>query len=216
MLYRSARGLAVAALVAVVAIAGCVVVYLRAQSHRPSAPAGAAGTSATSTSNGPSLQAPVPQQPQPAGATIPVRVSLPRLDITSGLQHLHLLKDGELQSPSTWQQAGWYADGIRPGDVGPAVIAGHVDSVNGPAIFYRLKETRTGDAIRVTEASGHTLTFVVTEVHSYPKSHFPTAAVYGPTALPELRLVTCTGDFDYIHRNYLDNLVVFAVVKSGS
>jgi Sortase domain len=213
-LYRSSRGLAVAAaLVAVLAIAGCVAAYLRGQRHHPSGPAGAAGTSARSTSAGAPLQDPVPQPTQAAGAAVPVRISVPRLGITSSLQHLHLQKDGELQPPSTWQQAGWYSDGIRPGDVGPAVIAGHVDSVNGPAVFFRLKEARTGDVIRVTQVSGRTFTFVVTEVRSYPKSHFPSTAVYGPTALPELRLVTCTGEFDYVHRNYLDNLVVFAVLR---
>ena len=109
-------------------------------------------------------------------------------------------------------EAGWYADGIRPGNVGPAVIAGHVDSTLGPAIFYRLREMRVGDKILITEVGGKVLTFVVSEVRSYAKDRFPTDSVYGPTAVPELRLVTCTGDFDYVHHNYLDNLVVFAVL----
>ena len=84
-----------------------------------------------------------------------------------------------------------------------------------PAVFYRLREARAGDTVLVTEVGGKVLTFVVSEVRSYPKDEFPTDTVYGPTALPELRLVTCTGEFDYVHHNYLDNLVVFAVLAGG-
>jgi Sortase domain len=149
------------------------------------------------------------------GAALPARVAVPRLGISSGLQRLHLRKNGELQSPSAWTEAGWYAEGTRPGDVGPAVIAGHVDSTLGPAVFYRLREMRPGDKILVTEIGGTVLTFVVSEVRSYPKEDFPTDTVYGPTALPELRLVTCSGEFDYVHHNYLDNLVVFAVIAGA-
>jgi sortase (surface protein transpeptidase) len=146
------------------------------------------------------------------GAAVPVRVAVPRIGISSGLQRLHLRKDGELQAPGAWMEAGWYANGTRPGDVGPAVIVGHVDSILGPAVFYRLREMRIGDKILVTEDGGKVLTFVVSQVRSYPKDMFPTDTVYGPTALPELRLVTCSGEFDYVHHNYLDNLVVFAVL----
>jgi LPXTG-site transpeptidase (sortase) family protein len=166
-------------------------------------------------SNGPSIQTPVPAPRNIARSALPARVAVPRLGISSDLQLLHLLKNGELQSPSAWMEAGWYADGTRPGDVGPAVIAGHVDSTLGPAVFYRLREMRVGDKILVTEVGGKVLTFVVSEVRSYPKDKFPTDTVYGPTALPELRLVTCTGEFDYVHHNYLDNLVVFAILAGA-
>lgn len=128
----------------------------------------------------------------------------------SSLQSLGLLPDGALQSPSQWQVAGWYAKGILPGDPGPAVIAGHVDSVNGPAVFFRLKQLRSGDAIIVTRKDGRRLHFVVDQVQQFPKNRFPTAAVYGPTPTPVLRLVTCTGDFDRSKRSYVDNLVVSA------
>ncbi len=134
------------------------------------------------------------------------------MGIDSALQKLGLLADGTLQPPTKWDVAGWYAGGVRPGDIGPAVIAGHVDSTRGPAVFFKLRQLRPGDQIVVTEKNGRALRFVVTEVRSYPKKEFPTAAVYGPTALPELRLITCTGDFDHAAANYLSNLVVFAVI----
>lgn len=175
-----------------------------------SAPAGAT-TSRPAPSSSPTLQAPVDPTTPPSAAGVPAHVSVPRVGIDSGLQPLGLLRDGTLESPTQWQTAGWYADGVRPGDVGPAVIAGHVDSVSGPAVFFRLRDVRPGDAIAITDTGGRVVRFTVTDVHSYPKTHFPTDAVYGPTALPELRLITCTGEFDDQARSYLNNLVVTAV-----
>jgi sortase (surface protein transpeptidase) len=143
-------------------------------------------------------------------AGVPVALAIPAIGVHSALQPLARTPDGTLQQPSQWQEAGWYADGIRPGDVGPAVIAGHVDSINGPAIFYRLRELRPGDLVDIRDQDGATLHFIVDSIQAYPKATFPTLTVYGPTALPELRLITCTGQFDWNTRNYLDNLVVTA------
>jgi sortase (surface protein transpeptidase) len=139
-------------------------------------------------------------------------LSIPEIGVDTALQPLTLLADGTLQSPSRWGRAGWYADGVRPGDPGPAVIVGHVDSYLGPAVFYHLRDLRPGAVVMVREETGTVLRFVVDTVRAYPKNRFPTAAVYGPTPLPELRLVTCTGEFDYVAESYLDNLVVSAVL----
>lgn len=194
---------------------GFALALSRDRSKQSSASTGAAGSADRSSSNRASIETPVPATHRGAGAALPAHLAVPRLGISSSLQRLHLLKNRQLQSPTAWMEAGWYADGTRPGDVGPAVIAGHVDSTLGPAVFYRLREMRVGDNILVTEVSGKVLAFVVSEVRSYPKDQFPTDTVYGPTALPELRLVTCTGEFDYVHHNYLDNLVVFAVLAGA-
>jgi hypothetical protein len=145
-----------------------------------------------------------------AAVSPPVRVRIPAIGVDSSLQSLGLLPDGTLQPPSQWQQAGWFADGVRPGALGPAVIAGHVDSVSGPAVFYRLRELRPGDEVDVAQRTGRWLRFVVQTVRAYPKAQFPTEAVYGPTASPELRVITCTGDFDRAKHSYVDNLVVSA------
>lgn len=146
----------------------------------------------------------------PDRSSKPVRVRVPSIGIDSTLQPLGLLADGSLQSPSQWQQAGWYDRGTVPGSVGPAVIAGHVDSVSGPAVFFRLRQLSLGASVLIQRQNGSTLRFVVDQIRQYPKDQFPTAAVYGPTADAELRLITCTGDFDYSKRSYLDNLVVSA------
>jgi hypothetical protein len=140
----------------------------------------------------------------------PVRLIVPGIDVDTTLQPLGLLADGSLASPRAWGVAGWYANGVRPGDTGPAVIVGHVDSRAGPAVFHRLREVRPGNPVLVTRQDGRTLLFLVDDVREYPKTQFPRAAVYGPAPLPELRLVTCTGDFDWKARSYLDNLVVSA------
>ena len=191
-------------------------------SATPAAPPATRSRAAPSSASGPgSLLPALPNGPTgPAhDATSPheqvarpVRVRIPAIGVDSSLQTLGLTKSGELQTPSRWQQAGWYGDGVRPGDIGPAVIAGHIDSVSGPAVFYRLRELRPGDRVYVSRADGSTVTFSVSTIAEYPKSRFPTEAVYGPTSEPVLRLVTCTGVFDARHHNYLDNLVVTAVL----
>jgi sortase (surface protein transpeptidase) len=117
---------------------------------------------------------------------------------------------GVLIPPTDPARAGWYAAGVRPGDPGPAVIAGHLDSRTGAAVFAKLGTLRRGAAIAVTDARGTVVRFTVDSVHSYPKVKFPTTQVYGSTPDPELRLITCGGDFDRASGHYVDNVVVFA------
>jgi LPXTG-site transpeptidase (sortase) family protein len=143
----------------------------------------------------------------PGGAPSRVRISAIGLD--SSLELLHVAK-GVLQPPKSFDRAGWYAEGTAPGDVGPAVIAGHVDSKAGPAVFYRLRELTAGDRIEV-QRGGSVLRFTVVRTAWYPKRDFPTSEVYGPTPDRQLRLITCGGVFDRRLRSYKDNLVVYAV-----
>ena len=145
---------------------------------------------------------------QPQGP--PTRIRVTAIGIDTTLESLHLGKDGALTPPRSFTRAGWYADGTVPGDQGPAVIAGHVDSKRGPAIFYRLRELQTGDRIEVVRG-GETVRFTVVSTAWYPKTTFPTDDVYGPTPDRQLRLITCGGVFDHHLRSYKDNLVVYAV-----
>jgi hypothetical protein len=139
----------------------------------------------------------------------PTRIRVKNIGLDSPLETLRVVK-GELQPPKRFDRAGWYADGTAPGDVGPAVIAGHVDSKAGPAIFYRLRELAAGDKIEVVRG-GKVVAFTVTRTAWYPKRAFPTDEVYGPTPDRQLRLITCGGTFDRRLRSYRDNLVVYAV-----
>jgi hypothetical protein len=144
------------------------------------------------------------------GTAPPERVRIPDIGVDAPLEQLHLLSDGSLDPPRAWTDAGWYADGTRPGDVGPAVIAGHIDSKTGPAVFYKLDKVRAGAMVEVFQ-DGRWLPFRVTSVGRYPKNAFPTAMVYGPTPDAQLRLITCGGTFDRAHSSYLDNTVVYAL-----
>jgi hypothetical protein len=144
------------------------------------------------------------------GASPPVRLAIPSIGVATRLVRLGLEPGGAMEVPADFGRAGWFAEGSVPGQVGPSVIAGHVDSRTGPAVFYRLRELRPGQAILVERADGTRLRFVVEQARSYPKTGFPTAAVFGPVPSAALRLITCAGDFDRARGSYRDNLVVFA------
>jgi hypothetical protein len=146
-----------------------------------------------------------------AAVAEPLRVRVPAIDVDSSLVDLGVDAGGVLVPPEDFSRAGWLADGTLPGAVGPAVIAGHVDSHEGPAVFFRLGELAAGDEILVDRADGSTARFEVREVGRYPKDAFPTEDVYGPTPRAELRLITCGGAFDRDARSYEDNVVVTAV-----
>ena len=146
---------------------------------------------------------------QPA---LPVRLQIPAIDVSTPLVKLGRLPDGSLEVPKDWGTAGWYDKGPRPGQPGPAVILGHVDSKTGRAVFYQLRALRPGDTVWVGLADGRMLTFRVQRVQRYPKDEFPTEAVYFPTLNRELRLITCGGEFDYARHSYLDNIVVYATL----
>jgi LPXTG-site transpeptidase (sortase) family protein len=123
---------------------------------------------------------------------------------------LSLNADETLEVPEDYDDTGWWKDGPEPGERGAAVIAGHVDSRTGPAVFYRLHELRAGDEIRVHRTDGTRARFVVRRLERHPKDDFPTHRVYDRTREPTLRLVTCSGDFDVATGHYLDNTIVFA------
>lgn len=141
---------------------------------------------------------------------LPNAVEIPRLDVQSTLVDLDLDDDRALQAPTDPDVAGWYMRGPRPGQPGPAVIAGHVDSYDGPAVFWRLAELEAGDRIVVHLTDGREVAFTVDEVGRWPKNDFPTNAVYRDADGPELRLITCGGTFDEDERSYRDNVIVFA------
>ena len=145
----------------------------------------------------------------------PVRVTIPKIGAESSLMELGVESDGTLQVPPVSKplQAGWYREGPTPGEIGPAVIAGHVDGMKRPGIFYRLRELSAGDAIFVARVDGTTATFVVTDKQQISKARFPTERVYGDTEGPELRLITCGGAFDRASHNYLDNIIIFAKLR---
>ena len=140
----------------------------------------------------------------------PVRIQIPAVGIHAHVIRLGLNPDHTLQVPRNFAETGWWAGGTAPGDPGPAVIAGHVDSYTGPAVYFRLKDLRRGDQIRIVRANHSVVRYTVQGLRSYSKARFPTKRVYGRTRQPTLRLITCSGTFDRSTGHYLDNTVVFA------
>jgi LPXTG-site transpeptidase (sortase) family protein len=174
----------------------------------------AAGLEALPAPTGPIVAAPQSAAPHPVAA--PVSLTIPLIGVSTKLITLGLASDGSLQVPplTNTAVAGWYTGSPRPGAIGSAIIVGHIDTVNGPAVFYRLSELSKGDQVYVRRADGTLVKFRVTAVQQYLKDHFPTEAVYGPTPDAELRLITCGGAFDSATGHYLSNIVVYATEVS--
>ena len=142
----------------------------------------------------------------------PVRIRIPSIGVDASLEDLGIDGDGRLSAPVDYDLPGWYADGVVPGSVGPAIIAGHVDSPTAPAVFLRLGELAPGDEIAVAMTDGTERVFHVSGSAQSAKAEFPTAEVYSNVPAPELRLITCAGAFDSSIGHYTDNLIVFATL----
>lgn len=144
-----------------------------------------------------------------ASAGDPKAVEIPSIGVRSDLLRLGKASDGTAQVPADPQRAGWFSGGARPGDEGPAVILGHIDSRTGPAIFFRLHELVPGAQVTVDTARGGRVEFTVDRVEQVAKNAFPTGEVYGPAFGRQLRLITCGGSFDRSKGHYRDNVIVF-------
>ncbi|MCU1364014.1 MAG: Sortase family protein [Acidimicrobiaceae bacterium] len=141
----------------------------------------------------------------------PIALSIPSLGVTTSVGVLGLQADGQVQVPTTSRVVGWYRYGVTPGQVGSAVILGHVDSYQGPGEFFNLKSLKAGQYLKLTLADGTQARFVVTEVVQYLKTAFPDRSVYGAHgASRSLQLVTCGGAFDQATGHYLSNVVVYS------
>ncbi len=145
-----------------------------------------------------------------ADAADPVRVYVDAIGVDAPIIALGLDGSGALEVPDGVDETGWWTGGPEPGEQGPAVIAGHVDSTRGPAVFYRLGELQPGDVVSVVRTDGTRVDFTVQRIEQHAKAEFPTESVYAPTTGAELRLVTCGGAFDRSSGHYVDNVIVFA------
>lgn len=168
---------------------------------------GAAGTSAKPVTRGPLLP-----------ASVPVRLDIPQLQVSSDLLQLGLNPDQTVQVPPLTRdsRAGWYKYSPTPGQLGPSVLLGHVDSAEyGPGVFFKLGALRPGATLTVTRSDNTAAVFRVDRVVSYRKDKFPTLEVYGNTDSAQLRLITCGGKFDSASHDYDSNIVAFATLVSS-
>lgn len=151
-------------------------------------------------------------------ASDPVAVRLPSIDVSSPVHGLGLDAEGKLRVPSgeRYDEVAWYDGSPTPGEVGPAVLEGHVTgSGHDPSVFFELGDVRAGDMVEVDRADGTSATFEVTTVKKSPKDEFPRIDVYGATSGPELRIITCGGTYDEDARRHLENVIVFAELVEG-
>ncbi|MDE3720832.1 class F sortase [Nocardiopsis sp. N85] len=152
-------------------------------------------------------------EPAALGRSAPMTLTAPSIGLrTSHMVELGLSHDRRLEAPKEWEDVGWYSGGAAPGQKGPAVLAGHLDSPTGPAVFHQLGKLRDQDTVSIERADGAVVDFTVYAVERHAKHDFPTEEVYGDTERPELRLITCGGGFDASTGHYTDNIVVFAAL----
>ncbi|WP_412539241.1 class F sortase [Longispora sp. K20-0274] len=144
--------------------------------------------------------------------SVPVRLAIPKIRLEAFVDAVGLTRDGRVETPSYAQptRAAWYRYGPTPGEPGPAVILGHVDSKSKVAVFFYLTRLTSGAAVEIGRADGSRAVFTVESVERFAKTAFPTERVYAGSPVPQLRLVTCGGQFDRRRQEYLDNVIVFA------
>ena len=140
----------------------------------------------------------------------PARLEIPSIGVDTDIIDLGLDTDGALEVPPDGKDAGWYTGAPAPGEVGPAIIAGHVDWQGTDGVFFDLRNLETGADIIVTREDGSRAVFTATSVEHFPKEDFPTDVVYGDIDHPGLRIITCGGSFDETARSYNDNIIAFA------
>ncbi|MBF4601074.1 class F sortase [Frigoribacterium sp. VKM Ac-1396] len=175
-------------------------------SSTPGAGAGASPTAAPSATG----TAPPAVDAVVGAGVAPAAVSVPAIGLDAPLIDLGIADDGAMEVPVDADDVGWFTGGGRPGGRGPTVIAAHVDSASGPAVFARLDELVAGDRVDVTTVEGGVVGYVVTEVLDVPKAQFPTGRVFGAQPTDQLRLITCGGVFDRSSGHYDQNRIVFA------
>jgi sortase (surface protein transpeptidase) len=152
--------------------------------------------------------------PVVAAGSVPVSLRIPAMGVSVSLSKLGLNADKSPEVPTKYQEPGWFKLGPAPGMMGSAVILGHVDDKQGPAVFYKLGTLKAGDTVDVSLANGSIAHFAVKSVETFLKAQFPSQKVYGPHGVRGLQLVTCGGDFDKASGHYLSNVVAFTSLVS--
>ncbi|MER5455066.1 class F sortase [Micromonospora sp. NPDC002389] len=142
----------------------------------------------------------------------PVSLSVPSIAVAAPVKPVGDAPDGTIGVPplSRHEETGWYDRGPVPGDPGPAVIVGHVDTKSGPSVFYDLAKLRVGDTVEVGREDGSVAVFTVNSVEHFPKDQLPADRVYGHDGPPTLRLITCGGQWLGGPDGYADNVIAFA------
>lgn len=146
----------------------------------------------------------------------PARIEIPSIGVSANIQPTGILENGEMGVPDDVDEVGWFEPGYLTGSRGHSVLAGHVDSLTGPAVFYDLDQVRIGETITVTDVDGREMVFEVTEIASYETDQAPIREIFGPSDKRMLNVITCTGVFNRNIGSHEERLVVSAELVSDS
>jgi LPXTG-site transpeptidase (sortase) family protein len=180
----------------------------------------------TRTLGGPALPAPTSEPSEPSTVSsndedesesaiqpiLPTQFQIPKLDVDAATEHVGYTDDGRMDEPERWEDVAWFQYGYLPGDKGNAVIAGHLDSDTGPAVFAGLYLMEPGDEVTVIGEDGEELTFMVTKVERVEAEEAPLDDIFGPSDTADLNLITCEGHFDPDEEDYDHRLIVYTTL----
>lgn len=155
--------------------------------------------------------------PAPAAAVVagdsPTRLRIPALNIDAKVQQTGLTKSGAMGTPSNFTDVAWYKYGPAPGQVGSAVIDGHVDNgLSLAGVFKHLGDIKTDDDVYVTMQSGTQLHFKVSDIEIYPYKDAPSDLIFNRADTVRLNLVTCDGTWVKGDKTYNERLVVYTTL----
>ena len=205
-----------ALLTALVAASACftslIVVVLGLASHGPEPPPQAATIPMSVKTTVPKPTISTARHVHTLARSVPVRLRIPAIGVNAPISEVGLNADDSVQVPPLGDHnlAGWYKYGPTPGQKGPSVLLGHVDSVTGASVFFNLKDLHKGEKVYIQLKDGKTATFTVDGLQRVTKTAFPTSDVYGTLSYAGLRLITCGGAFDATTGHYQDNIIVYA------
>ncbi|MEU1473299.1 class F sortase [Streptomyces sp. NPDC005761] len=160
---------------------------------------------------------PTPTTAPALARSVPKRLKIPAIAVDAPFTPLSIGASGRLDAPppNDTNLVGWFKGGVTPGERGAAIVAGHVDTLTGPAVFLQLRFLRPGSTVDITRTDGTVATFKVDTVETFSKAKFPDKRVYADTTDAQLRLITCGGNYDRKAKDYEDNVVVFAHLASA-
>ncbi|WP_406454452.1 class F sortase [Streptomyces sp. NBC_00876] len=189
---------------------------------KPPAPPAAAAPAAPAPASSPAAVVPKQAAPSPSLSpalprSLPTRLKIPAIVVDAPFTPLSIGASGRLDAPPPNDRnlVGWFKDGVTPGERGAAIVAGHVDTMTGPAVFLQLRFLRPGSTVDITRADGTVASFKVDSVEKFSKAKFPDKRVYADTPDAQLRLITCGGTYNKKAKDYEDNVVVFAHLDSA-
>lgn len=156
------------------------------------------------------------ERPQNVKGMEPAQIEIPSIGVDAAIEQTGILENGEMGVPENVDKVGWFEPGFKAGVKGHSVLAGHVDSPTGPAVFYNLTKVKVGERVTLTGVDGRKLIFEVKEINSYQTEQAPVKEIFGESDKRMLNLITCTGDFYKNTGSYEERLVVSAELVSGS